>query len=122
MFVGCVAWIIFLMLVPDDMGEALLGENWYVAKPLILLYGLFVTADNIDIGPRTGMAALEAAKEGTISRAWISLLKLALPAAGAVIEGGIRGILIGATAASAASALIVFTFYVRARRKRYGPI
>lgn len=111
-------WAIAVLLIPPKLGEALLKENWDIAHPLIGLMALFVAGTAAAHGARAGLSALEAAKQTMISRAWISLFVIGLPATGAVIEGGVRGILYGAILAEAAAALILYIYYLRAEAKR----
>lgn len=111
-------WTIVILLLPSSIGELLLRENWHVAQPLLLLQGLHAMAWVARFGAQMGLAALEAAKQSMTSGAWISVLTVSLPAAGAVIEGGPRGILYGAIVAQVAATCIHWVYYRRAEARR----
>jgi hypothetical protein len=114
------AWMILLLLVPSSTGRSIIGDNWDSASPLIFLQGLFAITLATDFGARTGLSALEAAKQGMLARVWLSVLNISLPAAGAVVYGGARGILYGGIVAQALGTCVLFAYYLRAERSYEG--
>jgi O-antigen/teichoic acid export membrane protein len=85
-----------LLMVPREVGVRLLGDNWDVARPLVVLQMIFVAASAGGAGPRTGLWALGAAKLTFVGRVWASLFTATLPALGALTVGGAVGIYWGA--------------------------
>ena len=54
---------LFLLLLPDSVGEALLGQSWPGAEAILLPYTLVVAGSMFGAGPNVGLRALSAAVE-----------------------------------------------------------
>jgi O-antigen/teichoic acid export membrane protein len=101
-----------LLMVPNELGVHLLGNNWDEARPLLILQMVFVAATGMGVGPRMGLRALGAAKVTFVGRVWASISIAILPALGATVVGGAKGILWGAILAET----IALSLWVRQYR------
>jgi O-antigen/teichoic acid export membrane protein len=84
---------IFLSLLPDSVGEALLGQSWPSAQAIIPPYTLVVAGSMFGAGPNVGLRALGAAVESMRVGIVRSVLLLS-------------GTLVGATVAAASGAAL----------------
>lgn len=85
------AWTGLLLLVPDRVGQQLLGETWALADQVVGIHGLQVTAIGLALGAWLGLKALSEA--GLLMR--VALVEaaavLAFGAAGAAVSGLVGG-------------------------------
>lgn len=78
---------LILLAVPSSVGEALLGDTWKSARPLIIPYGLYMVTVGVATGPSAGLAALEQARTLLLVRLGPLPLTLLAPLAGAALWG-----------------------------------
>lgn len=76
-----------VLLLPDTVGEQLLGESWRSARSQLLPVAAGFAGYMASIGPRTALRALGAAAESLRAKLVTSLLGLVLIVAGAAIGG-----------------------------------
>ncbi len=88
-----VVWAALLLLLPDSLGEALLGDSWSLAEPLLLLGGAATAVSLFTVGTVVGIRALGAGRDGLTARLLVSALVLAVSAVGAVLDGA-HGVLV----------------------------
>ena len=86
------AWTVVLLLLPDSVGHALLGETWPLARGVIVPMGLVTIGGAIQIGGVVGLRAFAAA--GRSLRARIASSSL-------MFVGGIGGALAGGAVGTA---------------------
>lgn len=90
-------WVGLLMLLPDRLGFAILGDSWPGAEDLILLIGLMTAVSGVTAAANIGLRALGAAGRGL--RARVALLPI-------VAVGGLGGAAVGGAAGCAAGLLV----------------
>ena len=73
--------------VPDHVGEAVLGDSWSMAEPLLLLAGAVTAVSLFTVGTVAGIRALGAGREGLTARVLVSLVAVAFGSVGAVVDG-----------------------------------
>jgi hypothetical protein len=88
-----VVWAALLLLLPDSVGEALLGDSWTLAEPLLLLGGAATAVSLFTVGTVVGIRALGAGRDGLTARFLVSAVVLAVSAVGAVVDGA-HGVLV----------------------------
>jgi O-antigen/teichoic acid export membrane protein len=88
-----VVWTVFLLLLPDSTGRALLGDSWSLAEPLLLLGGASTAVSLFTVGTVVGIRALGAGRDGLTARFVVSALVLAVSSVGAVADGA-HGVLV----------------------------
>lgn len=87
-----------LLLSPDSVGEALFGETWSLASPLVLLTAVSSAVSMYTIAVSVGLRAFQAARAGLNARVFVAVLTLVSALAGAWAGGAV-----GAVAALAAT-------------------
>lgn len=97
------------LLLPDDLGEAVLGSTWAPSKELIVPAGLAVAGSGILAGLRAGIRATAGASELLRARIFTTPGVVAFPAIGAVAGGAM-----GASIGIALSVWWNIVWYVRA--------
>ena len=88
-----VVWTVLMLLIPDSWGEAMLGDSWELAEPLIFLGGATTAVSLFTVGTVVGIRALGAGRDGLTARFVVSALVLVVSAAGAVADGA-HGVLL----------------------------
>jgi len=83
-----VAWTLFLVFLPESIGEALLGEVWIPVHSILLVMGLAYTAVNLTAGASIGLRALAAAPR-TFTAALITSV---VGFTGAVVGASVAGL------------------------------
>ena len=109
-----------LLLLPGPVGEQLLGENWAVARPIlifILAQRLFFGASQ---GPRMGLQILGAAGRALRTQMVLGPLSLGAMLTGAAVAGPIGAVSAGAVAMFVAGGAWWWQFLVAARDYRPG--
>ena len=81
------AWTGLGLLIPTDVGDAVLGDSWQYAEPLVLLVGLTVTVSMFLTGPQVALRALGAARDGLTARMSSAAMVLGCAGAGAAWNG-----------------------------------
>jgi O-antigen/teichoic acid export membrane protein len=74
-----------VMVLPDNVGEMVLGDSWSPAKPLILAAGLCAAGFGITSGPMIGLRAARAVHESLVVGLQTSAFQLVIPVVGAVL-------------------------------------
>jgi len=101
--VPAVAWGLITLVVPDPVGEQLLGATWSAARPVLPAIAVQTTAIAVSLGAQVGLRALGASGRSLQVDAVQAVLLLGAGAAGAALAGGL-GAAIGIGAATAAGA------------------
>lgn len=79
-------WGLLMLLVPTSAGEALFGESWHEAEPLVFLASFVCAAGLFATGVVIGLRALSAGRHTLAGRVLVSL-----GAAIAAVIGGLLG-------------------------------
>ena len=118
--VGAIAllWGGVLMLLPDSIGEKLLGETWLAASQLLLPLALGTALGCAALGFTSGLRSLAAAKTIFRARLFVTALLLAGVFAGALIGRSAEGVAWGDAIANAL-ALFVWWWFFRAAMKEH---
>ena len=111
------AWGGVLVVLPDGIGTALLGETWPAARELLLPLGLATAFGAAAIGFTSGLRSLAAAKTIFRARLLVTVLLLAGVFAGALIGRSAQGVAWGDAIANALALLIWFWFFHIAMRE-----
>ncbi|MFD3625919.1 hypothetical protein [Streptomyces sp. NPDC058698] len=90
--VGALSWGAALLLVPDRLGELVLGDVWSSASELIVPVTLGVAGAGLGTGAAAGLRALAAARRS---------LRCQMFASACYVIGGIGGAVVGGTVGSA---------------------
>jgi O-antigen/teichoic acid export membrane protein len=85
-----VAWTLFLVFLPDSIGEALLGDVWLPAHSVLLAWGLAFAAINLAYGASIGLRALAAAPRTLRAAVITSVIGFIGAVVGAMV-GGLEG-------------------------------
>lgn len=88
------AWTGAMLLIPDSLGEVILGESWRHADPLVLLTGLTVAIAMFSTGTVVGIRALQAGRSGFTARVVVSVVVLGCASLGAVWDGAYGALLV----------------------------
>ena len=97
---GAVAagWGLMLLLIPDHLGEKLLGSSWQSAQDLIPILSGYYVSTALMLGATVGLRALGAARTALKLRLVVAPIGLGLGLLGAIIsgsKGAALGLLIG---------------------------
>ena len=111
------AWTILLLLLPSTVGEALLGQSWSSARPLLIPIGIVVMTSGITIGPWAALRALQAADASMRARMLIAPVMLVSGMTGALM-GAALGAACGIAAASCWATVIWWRQYENRRTVR----
>ncbi|MER7775994.1 hypothetical protein ABTZ21_13490 [Streptomyces sp. NPDC096191] len=90
--VGALLWGAALLLVPDRLGELVLGDVWYAASAIVVPVTLGVAGAGLGTGAAAGLRALAAARRS---------LRCQLFASVCYVGGGLGGAFAAGTAGSA---------------------
>jgi O-antigen/teichoic acid export membrane protein len=88
------AWTGAMLLIPDALGDVVLGDSWTHAEPLLLLTGLTVAVAMFSTGTVVGIRALQAGTYGFTARVVVSVVLLACASLGAVWDGAYGALLV----------------------------
>lgn len=102
----------FLMAAPDRVGEALFGESWDLASPLLLLTAISAAGSMYAIAIAVGLRAFQAARAGLKARIAVALLVVVA----ALIGGSIAGAYGAAFALAASSPFQAAVWWWQLRR------
>jgi O-antigen/teichoic acid export membrane protein len=106
------------LLLPDAAGEALFGEVWTLAQPLIVPQALFLASMGATSGYLGGLRALEAANRSFAARLVVTVLVLAGGVVGTLV-GDARGAMIGLALANTAGVALWRGQFRRALTERH---
>lgn len=105
-----------MLVLPNRIGEALLGASWHPAKPLLLPAAVQIVVLGLLTGPQAGLLGLRAMNKALAIGMTTTVISLIAAGAGAAL-GGARGAL-WMVAAGQAVVMVVWwvTFAVHLRR------
>jgi O-antigen/teichoic acid export membrane protein len=78
-----------MLVLPDSVGEAVLGESWEVAEPLLLATGVQIVFLGLMTGVRAGLLGMRAIRKVMRIDVMTTALVLAASIVGAVINGAL---------------------------------
>lgn len=111
---------IILFLVPSEIGQVFLGENWLAARDTLLPYTLFFAALMAVAGPSVGLRALGEARASFR----VGVVRSALGSSGAIVgaaTGGAPMAALGMALGHAVGAVETWREFGRAVRRRRRP-
>jgi O-antigen/teichoic acid export membrane protein len=118
--VAALLWGGALLLVPDRLGELVLGDVWSAASALIVPVTLGVAGAGLGTGAAAGLRALAAARRSLRCQLFASACYVAGGLGGAV-AGGTAGSAWGAAAASVCGSAVWWSQLRAALRERHDP-
>ena len=80
-------WGLVLMLVPRQVGEAMLGSSWTATRSLLPIWVAFYVLSGLVAGPTIGLRGLGAARASLRLRAVVAPIGLTLGLLGAIADG-----------------------------------
>ena len=113
------AWVIFLMLLPATVGQALLGESWTAAQLVLLPLGLALVGQGISGGALVGLRVLADAIRSLRARSIDAAIGVVLSVSGALAAGAV-GAAWGFAAGGFTSAAIFTVYFIRSERAHRG--
>jgi O-antigen/teichoic acid export membrane protein len=84
---GTVGWALVALLLPDSVGQAVMGRNWEGGHALLLPLSIGATGFAVSYGAMTGLRALAAARWSLRARAFDAVATLLLSLSGAIMAG-----------------------------------
>jgi len=108
-----------LLVLPDPVGQMILGSSWSVASPLLLPMVLWTAFAALTNGANVGLRALAAARRSLNTRLVTASLSLGCCLSGAAVDGA-RGAAWGLAAAGAVSSLVWWWQFRRGLREHSG--
>ncbi len=100
-----------MLVLPDGVGEALLGDTWEVAEPLLLATGVQVVVLGLTTGVRAGMLGMRAIRKVMIIDVAATALVFVASIIGAVINGAL-GAIWAVTFVRALSGIVMWATYL----------
>jgi O-antigen/teichoic acid export membrane protein len=79
--------LLAMLVLPTALGEALLGESWDLAEPLLLPTGLYIVCIGILTGPAAALLGVKAMRKATTMNVAMGIGALIWAAIGALIDG-----------------------------------
>ena len=107
--------LVALVLMPDSLGEQLLGDTWRSVSAVLVPIGLTSVMNGAAAGAMIGLKAIDNPRAVLAARLWSVPPLLALPAVGAIVNGAV-GMSWGLFAASALTCTIFWTALCRSGR------
>lgn len=95
-------WSTVVLLLPASVGEALLGDSWVLAVPLLLFVAVNSLANASTIGPFLGLRSLADSRRSLRARLIVTIVTLLCGIVGALLDDA-RGAAIGAATSSVIS-------------------
>jgi O-antigen/teichoic acid export membrane protein len=115
------AWVVFLWLLPESVGQALLGESWTAAHTVILPLGLSLIFQGISGGSLVGLRVLADARSSLRARLLDAAISTVLGVGGALLGGAIGAAWGFAAGAASSAAIFIAAFLASERRHRDDP-
>jgi len=116
-----IAWGAFVSLLPDQVGQALLGDNWAAGEQLVFVLALGLAASSVSSGALIGLRAFAAAPRSLRATLVSSTVATIATVTGAV-AGGAMGAAVGILVAhTAMMPLWWWEFESEARSHRPAP-
>jgi O-antigen/teichoic acid export membrane protein len=106
-----------LLLLPDQVGELILGPSWWEASPLLLPMVLWTASSALTNGANVGLRALAAARRSVNTRVVTASLMLGSCLGGAALAGA-SGAAWGLAMSGAVSAAVWWWQFSRGLRER----
>lgn len=113
---GILVWVAMLMVMPDSVGRALLGDSWGLARLVLLPLGLSLAAQGFGSGALVGLRVLSDAAGSLRGRVLDVGISLILVVGGSLVGGAI-GAAWGMAANGAVSAMIFSVIFLRSERR-----
>lgn len=101
---SCLAWTTVLLLLPDNVGHALLGDTWEGARTVILPLGLMNAFQGVQAGASVGLRSLAVMRRSLASRTATAVAAVVCGLLGSVL-GGVQGAAWGMCAGALIGAL-----------------
>jgi O-antigen/teichoic acid export membrane protein len=108
---GAVLNTLVILVLPDGVGRALLGDSWEVAQPLLLAAGLQFVFLSVSAGPRAGLLGERAISKVLVIDILMTVLLVAASIVGAEINGAL-GALWGIAIVQAVIAVVMWTTFL----------
>jgi O-antigen/teichoic acid export membrane protein len=105
-----VANLIVLLLLPDTIGHAVLGDTWEVAQPLLLATGVQIVVLGLMTGVRAGLLGMRAIRKVMVIDLATTFLVLGASVVGAEINGALGAIWAITCVQVAVAIAMLFTF------------
>lgn len=105
-----------LLILPDSVGRAVLGDTWEPAQTVLVPYTLSVMAAGLLGGAQLGLHALVAVRRSLVARVAVSVMLVVFKISGAVIAGA-PGAAAGGAVAMWAGATLWWWQLLQARRE-----
>lgn len=85
------AWGAFVLLIPDQLGVAIMGANWEPARSVLPPLALWLVGVGAGAGAIVGLRALAAARRSLRTRIAMTIISTSMVIAGAAIGGALGG-------------------------------
>lgn len=95
------AWGVIILVLPERIGEALLGPTWSLAEQVTVPIAVMMAAGGVSAGILVGLRALAAARRSLRARLVVSMLQIVGTIGGAALGGAVAaawGLAIGVVA------------------------
>jgi O-antigen/teichoic acid export membrane protein len=112
-------WVLTLSLLPEAIGENLLGESWASARVVLVPLGLSLVFQGLSGGALVGLRVLADARSSLRARLLDAAFSLVFGVGGGLLGGAI-GAAWGFAAGALVSAIIFATAFVRSERRHRG--
>jgi O-antigen/teichoic acid export membrane protein len=109
--VGATVNTAIVLVLPDGVGRALLGDSWVVAQPLLLAAGVQFIFLSLMAGPRAGLLGERAIRKILVIDVVSTLLVVAVSVGGAEVNGAL-GALWGIAIVQGLIAVVMWTTFV----------
>jgi O-antigen/teichoic acid export membrane protein len=104
--------MIVLLVLPDRVGEAVLGDSWVVAEPLLLATGVQIVFLGLMAGVRAGLLGMRAIPKVMRIDLGATVLVLVASIVGAEINGAL-GAIWAITLVQALLTIVMWTTFLR---------
>jgi O-antigen/teichoic acid export membrane protein len=104
--------LIVIVLLPDGIGRAVLGDSWKVAEPLLLATGVQILFLGLLTGPRAGLLGMRAIRKVMAIDIVTTGLVFAASIVGAEINGAL-GAIWAVTIVQAAMTAVIWTTFLK---------
>jgi O-antigen/teichoic acid export membrane protein len=84
--------VVVMLVLPDSIGRAILGDSWNVAQPLLFATGVQVLFLALMTGPRAGLLGMRAIRKVMVIDVVMTVLIFAASVIGAEINGALGAV------------------------------
>jgi O-antigen/teichoic acid export membrane protein len=102
--------VVVMLVLPDSIGKAILGDSWSVAQPLLFATGVQILLLAVMTGPRAGLLGMRAIRKVMMIDIAMTALIFAASIVGAEINGALGAIWGVAAVLAAITAVMWATF------------